>query len=155
LGGGVTPLSTSRGLPSYEEASRHGRSTRQSPTRETPGLSGAERSLSENDLAARFSAAMRMSRWTVMMPGYEGPSQPPSPYDYKDSFSAIHACTMIYHLLFSRHGQFFSPHKVILITPQLSLSSHLFSPSNHSSTSLHPTYSYTIHLGQPSFDLHQ
>jgi hypothetical protein len=42
LGGGVTPLSSMRGLPSYEEAS--GRTT--------------ERSLSEGDLARRFASAM-------------------------------------------------------------------------------------------------
>ncbi|PCH36047.1 hypothetical protein WOLCODRAFT_108113 [Wolfiporia cocos MD-104 SS10] len=47
LGGGITPLSSLRGLPSYEDAAAE------------RGLSAAERSFSDTDLAGRFAAAQR------------------------------------------------------------------------------------------------
>lgn len=81
--GGITPISSLRGLPSYEEASRPSRTTAASPvstvvdslpsshslgrqlpalmpiqsTREMSRRSAAERSFSEGDLAARFANA--------------------------------------------------------------------------------------------------
>ncbi|KAI0935259.1 hypothetical protein AcV7_003748 [Taiwanofungus camphoratus] len=55
LGGGITPLTSLRGLPSYEEAERTGGGGAQR-------AGGAERSLSDTDLVGMFAGAQRQQQ---------------------------------------------------------------------------------------------
>ena len=69
LGGGITPLSSLQGLPSYDDAARE------------RNLSQAERSFSDTDLAGMFSSAQRAGRAAVprAMPRTAASTPPPPP----------------------------------------------------------------------------
>ncbi|KAH9913290.1 uncharacterized protein B0H18DRAFT_1088114 [Fomitopsis serialis] len=67
LGGGITPLSSLQGLPSYDDAARE------------RNLSQTERSFSDTDLAGMFAAAQRQGRTVVprVMPRTTASTPPP------------------------------------------------------------------------------
>ncbi|KZT71779.1 hypothetical protein DAEQUDRAFT_763616 [Daedalea quercina L-15889] len=69
LGGGITPLTSLQGLPSYDDAARE------------RNLSQAERSFSDTDLAGMFGAAQRQARTVVPrpMPRTTASTPPPPP----------------------------------------------------------------------------
>lgn len=67
LGGGITPLSSLQGLPSYDDAARE------------RVLSQTERSFSDTDLAGLFAAAQRPGRVTRTMSRTAASTPPPPP----------------------------------------------------------------------------
>ncbi|CCM03202.1 uncharacterized protein FIBRA_05326 [Fibroporia radiculosa] len=71
LGGGITPLSSMRGLPSYEDAAAMRTAERGS------GFSAAERSFSDTDLAGMFLTVQRQRRAQPPVPRTVASTPPP------------------------------------------------------------------------------